>query len=395
MRNIIITGGELFNKGAQAMTFVAVDELKKRYPQHEIYLLSEMDNRRTNMDKEKYSFKFLGWYPIKFAKAQRNIILRMYNSLVHNKEYKYLVDIYRNTDLMIDISGYAFSDNFGPNHLKEYADHLEFAEAFNIPVYIMPQSFGPFDFKTEEARRQEERLKRLILTPKMVCAREEEGYKSLVSKYGVKNICIASDIVINNKSLELNNIYSRNYQLDIPVIQNSSVAIIPNTRLEKYAGEKTILGIYKCIVNRLLKFKKKIYIIAHSADDKKLCEKIGKMDDGQKVVYLDRDFSCIEFNEIVKNMDYIIASRFHSIVHAFKNNIPCLSLGWATKYQKLSEAFKQERYCLDIRENLNEQEILEHLDNLENNYLKEKKIISENIKILQEKNVFDILPEKL
>ena len=29
MRNIIITGGELFNKGAQAMTFVAVDELKK------------------------------------------------------------------------------------------------------------------------------------------------------------------------------------------------------------------------------------------------------------------------------------------------------------------------------------------------------------------------------
>ena len=30
MKNIIITGGELFNKGAQAMTFITVDEMKKR-----------------------------------------------------------------------------------------------------------------------------------------------------------------------------------------------------------------------------------------------------------------------------------------------------------------------------------------------------------------------------
>ena len=41
MRNIIITGGELFNKGAQAMTFVTVNELKKRFPDHQIYLLSK------------------------------------------------------------------------------------------------------------------------------------------------------------------------------------------------------------------------------------------------------------------------------------------------------------------------------------------------------------------
>lgn len=43
MRNVIITGGELFNKGAQAMTFIAVDELRRRFPEHQIFLLSEMD----------------------------------------------------------------------------------------------------------------------------------------------------------------------------------------------------------------------------------------------------------------------------------------------------------------------------------------------------------------
>ena len=32
MRNIIIAGGGLVNKGAQAMTLICVCELKKRYP---------------------------------------------------------------------------------------------------------------------------------------------------------------------------------------------------------------------------------------------------------------------------------------------------------------------------------------------------------------------------
>ena len=77
MRNIIITGGELFNKGAQAMTFVAVDELKKRFPEHEIYLLSEMDLERPKAEREQYAFSFTGWYPIKFARCQKNLPLRL------------------------------------------------------------------------------------------------------------------------------------------------------------------------------------------------------------------------------------------------------------------------------------------------------------------------------
>ena len=63
MKNIIITGGELFNKGAQAMTFIAVDELKKRFPAHQILVLSELDLQRSKEEREQYAFQFIGWYP--------------------------------------------------------------------------------------------------------------------------------------------------------------------------------------------------------------------------------------------------------------------------------------------------------------------------------------------
>ena len=41
--NIVIVGGELFNKGAQAMTFTVVDEFSSRYPEKDIYLFSNSD----------------------------------------------------------------------------------------------------------------------------------------------------------------------------------------------------------------------------------------------------------------------------------------------------------------------------------------------------------------
>ncbi len=46
MKNIIITGGELFNKGAQSMLFIAIDNIKKRFPNHQVLVMSPMNAAR-------------------------------------------------------------------------------------------------------------------------------------------------------------------------------------------------------------------------------------------------------------------------------------------------------------------------------------------------------------
>ena len=53
---VLVTGGELKNKGAQAMTFITVDEIKKRYPDKEVILLSDIDYKRPDEIKENYRF---------------------------------------------------------------------------------------------------------------------------------------------------------------------------------------------------------------------------------------------------------------------------------------------------------------------------------------------------
>ena len=52
---ILINGGGLSNKGAQSMTFVKVNEIRNRYPDKEIILLSDKDYKRGEEEKDLYS----------------------------------------------------------------------------------------------------------------------------------------------------------------------------------------------------------------------------------------------------------------------------------------------------------------------------------------------------
>ncbi len=58
-RYILITGGELFNKGAQSMTFITVNEMKNRFPNHEVLVVSGMDYKRSEEEKGIYNFEVI------------------------------------------------------------------------------------------------------------------------------------------------------------------------------------------------------------------------------------------------------------------------------------------------------------------------------------------------
>lgn len=390
MRNIIITGGELFNKGAQAMTFIAVDELHKRFPNHKIYLLSEMDNQKSAEEKGKYNFDFFGWFPPKFIEIKSNPFKHFVYSVLKS-EYKKFYDIYNNCDLMIDISGYALASKFDKAYYEMYLDHIEFAKAFNIPVYLMPQSFGPFDFEDESIV---ERVKIDLSYIKTIMAREQDGYDLLTRENGLNNVILCKDIVLCNKGVDLNNIFKSMPEITIPEISNNSVGLIPNAMTLKIVNENELLTIYKKLIEKLIDNKKSIYLIRHSTQDYELCKKIKALfESNSNVILLKDDFQCYEFNEIVKKMDFIVGSRFHSIVHALKNGIPCISMGWADKYNELMAEFEQSNYSFDLREDIDISAMCDAAEQLDINKSSESNRILTILSKVQEENAFDNIIE--
>lgn len=392
MRNIIITGGELFNKGAQSMTFITVDEMKQRFPNHHIFVLSEMDLLRKKKEKEQYTFSFMGWYPLKFAKCQSNFILRAVCLIRNKKELKEAELIYKNTDLMIDISGYALGSNWSIETCNRYLDHLEFAKEFQIPVYLMPQSFGPFEFKGDEGKKIDNRIAKLLPMVRTICAREQEGFQQLKERYHLKNVILTNDLVLNNRSINLNNIYRDKPEISLPEVISGSIAVIPNQRNYEVANESQVQNFYIFMIKKLLQICPAVYLISHSNSDINICKQLKtEFANESRVILIDKELNCIEFNEIVKNFYFIVASRFHAIVHAFKNNVPCIALGWATKYHELMKQFSQERYMLDVRQKISEDTINVTIETMMNNRDGNSQTIEKKLSKLQESNVFDII----
>ncbi len=391
MKNIIITGGELFNKGAQAMVFVAVDELKKRFPDHEIYVLSELDQRRPKDELEQYAFRFTGWYPVKFARAQKSTLLRLACLMKNGDEFKACEELYRNCDLMVDVSGFGFGEAFGPKQLERYADHLEFSKAFGIPMYFMPQSFGPFRF-SEGKKAAAERVPELLKSARLICAREQEGLDALQESYGLKNVCLLPDLVLNNRGIDLHHIFREIKELSVPDLPENCVGVVPNQRIEGALGTDEALSLYSDAIESVLENGLKACILSHASVDIPFCKKLKEcFASDDRVLLLEQDFNCLEFNDLVKEFQFLIASRFHALVHAYKNGVPCIAIGWAVKYQNLLKTFEQERFAFDVGMKPSKAELASAVESLSRTRDAESDRILERLQAIQEKNVFDVL----
>ena len=340
------------------MTFLTITSLKKQFPKHRIYLLSDVELALPEEVRKQYAFDFMGWFPVKYAKAQKNPLLHLSCYIRSSDELKVCEEIYQNTDLMIDISGYALGSNWSHAFCNDFLDHLEFAKTFGFPIYLMPQTFGPFDYTDAKGRAIMARCKKLLPYAKVIYAREQKSFDALVSNFGLTNVVLAKDMVLCGGEPNADLIFANQFTHPLPVISKNSVAIIPNQRNNRVGAGSMLDSLYQSIIPQLLAMGKTIYLLCHSNHDIELCQSLkNQFLSENRVVYLSQDFNCIEFNHLVKQFDFLIASRFHSIVHAYKNGIPCITLGWAEKYHQLLSLFHQEQYMFDVRKEIDPQNL--------------------------------------
>jgi Uncharacterized conserved protein len=361
----LITGAQFGNKGAQSMLFVTVSELRRKHPECDIYYLP-IDS------VENYPDSILGKYRFHIIRDGLNIYSQFYNLIPQLKA-------------IIDISGYALSSKWNCNY---FITILMLAQNNNVPIYFMPQSFGPFDFEEDWNAR----IKDGLLHASMIFAREKKGYDLLIQQYGLKNVRMSRDLVLQNHRIIIKNIYSKDLELkDYELKTNCNVAIVPNTRNYEFGNKDELLYIYKNIIAKLLEKEKNIYILAHS-DDEEICNDIYKIcPDHEHVFLYKKELDCLEYSALVKGFQYIIASRYHAIVHSYKEIIPCVAIGWAEKYEELLSLFKQEKYVFDVRKKINVQKLMDAIEYMDKNWIQEKEKIKEILPMLQEENCFDVI----
>jgi len=391
---ILITGGELFNKGAQAMTFIAVDHCKSLFPDHEIIVFSHRDSKRPAEEKRLYSFTFM---PFPGFGESLSLITGLRRNHYKKKDrigyFEMYQEIFKNAIMMLDISGYGIGSNWGIVKSRAYLRRIAVAKHFRIPVYLLPQSFGPFDYKGKHATLMKMEISYYFNYPTMIMAREQESLDCIKKLCKKAHVIKTYDMVLQSQFINADNVYKEKQVFRVHNILPKSVAVIPNSKNNSYGDETENELLYKEIIDSILKEGRPVYLIYHAIEDKEICKRIKRVyyHECEDVRTIDDEMNCIEFEDTVKNFDFVIASRYHSIVHSYKKGIPALIIGWAVKYRELSKVFHQEKYCFDISSVGERKKILHAVGDLSKRHNEESIVIKDVLQTIQSRDVFDLI----
>lgn len=404
MKKILIVGANFNNKGAQSMLFVTVDELKKRIPDCDIYFATTeiLDESNLNFKRLYYSDDAK-----QIALESKRRVLIILKSIIKDC-IKFLLgrrnglwmqnvvsEIMPEVNLLIDVSGFNLGDKWSDKIHEDFFDNIRLAKKFNIPMFLMPQSFGAFDYSDDRQYLIKE-MKELLTYPKVIFAREEQGYNLLKEQIGLDNVVLSTDLVLQNKGITFNNLFKKELQMNVMTLKtNDNVAVIPNKQCFDHGREALVLDVYKQIIEILLKNNKTVYLMRHSKEDLECCKKIRRLfQKTDNVRILENDFSCIEYDEMVSQFDFIVCSRYHGIVHSFKRFVPCIILGWEIKYISLAKLLKQDEFVFDITADvINNDAICDAVEKMILGYKIQRETIKSCVEKIQQDNCFEYISD--
>lgn len=375
MRYVIINGASIENLGAESMTCIAIEYSQKRFPKSEIIIAS---TDKKGMQK-KILFKVCKYqFPNAMNchyKSLTGLILHEMSPDNYDNFYKYILS---QTDLILDVSGYAFTTKFGIETIYGYLNRIFLAKEFSIPIYIFSQSFGPIVYKNNKEKILTEFLLcKLLKYPEKIEVREKIGF-SILSKYTKKNLVYKPDMVLMyNGIINYGLLRKKSYDHIAIDVVKKSIAIIPNQKIiEKTPIGKRYMDILNTIITHLIKVGFNVSIIIHCKLDKVIGEQLKKMN-GDNINEIDcTEYGGSLYNEIIGKFDFIVASRYHSIIHAYRQGIPALVFGWEEKYNELLSIMNQSKYMIDCRNDITDNSyVIQKLSEIIENYHSEKIMI--------------------
>lgn len=233
---------------------------------------------------------------------------------------------------LIDISGFAFTEQWGVRPTQDFAALTSFYKKKGLPVVLMPQAFGPFH--NPEIRTY---FAEVVKNSDLIYARDDQSYKNVMAFPGSDSkVHLAPDITL---------FYDEQKSLKIETGE-PYVCLVPNERMYDQ-GAKEWRHSYNDVMEEIGKMIRKhdvpLKIVVHDcgSGDREIAIKLAK-------VFRNQDCSQVELIEeedplllkhILGNSLFVISSRYHALVSALSQAVPVIALGWSHKYQGLMKDF--------------------------------------------------------
>lgn len=273
--------------------------------------------------------------------------------------------------------------------------HIMLAKRFNKKIYILPNSYGPLKNKIVNKI-----LKNTLSKVEFISSREEISYNCLKDKLKIENYLFPDlGFFVKPSSRDF-----RNYLLEKGLPLDTKKIVCITLRPYRFPESKDPDKKYKKYISEIIKVidflsEKEYHILfmAHTLgpsaheDDRIAIKEVLKFIEKQKkmsnITYIeDASLNCEDLVRIYSYMNFIIGTRFHSVIFALNSNIPAIAISYGgNKGVGIMKDIGIENLSISIEE-IEESKLKNKIEYIENNYLLiQKRIVRYREKIQNER----------
>lgn len=229
-------------------------------------------------------------------------------------------------DGVLDISGFAYGDQWGARNMLTAAAHYEMVRQRGGKVVLLPQQLGPFRDPVNQAA-----FTRLSESCDLIFARDARSYEC------------AKEIIGDSDKLKLAPDFTILLKGELPDAGRLTgrACIIPNFKMLEQTSE-AVRDAYPIFLGRCIRELRRrnldpfILIHEQSGRDHAIIDAMrGNL--GQIDVVDERD--PLRVKGIIGESFLTIGSRFHGLVSALSQSVPSLGTGWSHKYNMLFQDY--------------------------------------------------------
>lgn len=312
-----------------------------------IYLIAYTKN---NLGDDLFTTMLVSKYPeinfdinigeMEYAKSLRNF---SNVNIINEKRNLNKINVNK-YDAIVYVGGSIFMEkNNGLQRLKDFNKFIKHAKHNNVPFYYISCNFGPYE--TEEYM---ELAKDTFSYCEDVCFRDKYSYDVFKD---IKSVRYAPDLIL---SYEFNNIEKKNDTIGISIIDL-------NIREDLINIKSKYIEMIKNNINKYQAEGKEVYLFSfckYEGDENAINEICNLVDNKDKLRIVKYNGNIEEFLNIYSQMEYMICSRFHSMIISKRLKQKMLILSYS---KKINNVIKDMNWNLNIKElrDINESSILE------------------------------------
>jgi len=315
---IELTGVGFHNQGAHLMLLAVLDEVRTWGNEWKVGIAVDLRSFRQGRRLGLARIARKSWGQPTLKQRVLLSILRSFSESVL-KEFHVTTD--RAVTAVLDASGFAISDQWGPQAVEHRAAEYRKRRDQGHPIVLLPQAFGPFNVPRIRTGAAE-----VFELADLIYARDSESFAFSSELVSQEKLRMAPDFTCLVKAADL----AEHESLE------GTVVVIPNQRMvdrSQIESGQVYLEFLRKVVRSASDLGRDVVVVIHDNDDVKIAKRVQKELPTRIRVIREPDPRRVK--AYLKDPALVVSSRFHGLVNALSQGTPAVGTGWSHKYAYL------------------------------------------------------------